>query len=87
MAPEIIGGVPPAEAAIYQASQDAAAQADAERANGIDQANGGAHFNMRDGSSTSPFNGSPIVSQYGPFHNSDPTPQLPGDNVYVNIYR
>jgi hypothetical protein len=88
MATQIVGNVSPAEAATYQASQDAATQADAERASGIDKANGSAHFNMRNGPSTAPFDGDPIRAHFGPFQNTYPTEKLPDKtNVYINIYR
>jgi hypothetical protein len=87
-APDVVSGVPPTETAAYQASQDTAAQADAERANGIDRAQGGTHFNVRSGSSTAPRGSEQFVTHFGPFNNSYTGADVKTKtNAYVVIYR
>jgi hypothetical protein len=86
-APSKVKTVPPSEAATYQSIQDTAAQADTDRANGVDPTQGATHFNMTVGvPQTSPFYGAHIRS-YGPFNNSAPNPQVPGKTgVYINLF-
>jgi len=86
-APPKVGAIPPSEATTYQNIQDTVAQADMDRANGVDPSQGATHFNMTVGApQTSPFYGAHIRS-YGPFNNSAPNPQVPSKTgVYINLF-
>lgn len=79
--------VPEAEREAFEASKAAVVEARRQRAAGVDPTNGGIHFNLRGQPSTNPFMGYPLQTQTGPFKNSYPSKDLPGDGVYANTYQ
>jgi hypothetical protein len=85
-----------ANRSLYERALNAVRAARAERAAGLDPTGGALHFNMRSTWNQAPFQGHPIVTQYGPFFNdlSRFTMQPYGFKggglrtwVYINIYQ
>ena len=86
-APSEVGRIPSTEAGTYRDSQNAATQADSERAQGKDPTKGATHFNITHGRASKPFEGHKHVQSYGPFHNSYTGGDVPRKkNIYINLY-